>query len=176
MLFGKRDDLAQTMKDLQQAKQDMYLQIQSAFGGMGMGLMGQASLMERPKPKDIPEEELICATGGLVAWRGWNIETFGDRIRSFNGTEWEPKKKLVAVAIGSESGIYAWKKRDAVAKDTNISRIWGEVWLWGRVLECELGYRAEFAYPKSFVNTGIQAKKMAKMYKVELLGCESGSR
>jgi hypothetical protein len=49
-------------------------------------------------------------------------------------------------------GIYAVKTRQHF-RGAGYERygIYGEVYLWGKVVEHELGYRAQFAYPKNFV-------------------------
>jgi len=132
--------------------------------------------VQKLPPVKLPEEELICATGGLIGWRAWNVTTFGNTLKSFNRVEWKPFMKLTAECKGCGTdctcGIYAWK-RDAISAEppdfNPLKSVCGEVWLWGRVLECEHGYRAEFAYPKAFVNTGIVARKMAELYRVPLL-------
>lgn len=54
-------------------------------------------------------------------------------------------------ALRCTCGIYAFKTLPDVAIIREEYRgqpfVWGEVKLWGRVIECHLGYRAEFAYP-----------------------------
>lgn len=46
-------------------------------------------------------------------------------------------------------------------------RAWGEVKLWGRIIEHELGYRAEFAYPsKLYTENAALAPKIAALYGV----------
>jgi len=132
--------------------------------------------VQKLPPIKLPEEELICATGGLIGWRTWNVTAFGNTLKSFNGADWKPCVKLTAECKGCGSectcGIYAFK-RDMYSSKTPdfnaLKSICGQVWLWGRVLECEHGYRAEFAYPKAFVNTGIIARRMAQLYRVPLL-------
>ena len=49
-------------------------------------------------------------------------------------------------------GVYAVKTLDHF-RSAGYERfgIHGEVYLWGKVVEHELGYRAQFAYPKNFV-------------------------
>lgn len=161
------DDLAalQRVKDQWAAMQQM----------QAMQLL-QIEPVKKLLPVKLPEEELVCATGGLIGWRTWNVTAFGSTLKSFNGVEWKPFTKLTAECKGCSDdctcGIYAWKL-DAVSgkpPDFNaLKSVCGEVWLWGRVLECEHGYRAEFAYPKAFVNTGLLAKRMAGLYRVSLL-------
>jgi hypothetical protein len=44
-------------------------------------------------------------------------------------------------------GIYAFKAPTRAIGN----RLYGEVYLWGKVIEHKYGYRARFAYPKSFI-------------------------
>ncbi len=104
-------------------------------------------------------------------------------LASWNATRWSPQTPLRALCReiclepvlnhrtphetpheGCTCGIYARK-----APPTNAT-CWGEVYLWGKVIECESGYRAEFAYPKSLtvVGTAELAKALAIAYGVEV--------
>lgn len=42
----------------------------------------------------------------------------------------------------------------------------GEIWMWGRIVEHEHGYRAEFAYPRRLIGGGRRIKKVAARYEV----------
>jgi hypothetical protein len=67
-----------------------------------------------------------------------------------------------APAAGCLCGIYAYK--NAVQLDhSDKPYAAGEVYLWGRIIEHETGYRAEFAYPKrlTIVDGGAQASRIA---------------
>jgi hypothetical protein len=49
-------------------------------------------------------------------------------------------------------GVWALKNESdlpTTAAAYGSTRVWGEVYLWGRVLEGALGYRAQYAYPKA---------------------------
>lgn len=127
------------------------------------------------KQKELEQEEMICATGGLVGHRAWYVAPFRDEIQSFNGCVWPAKKKLLAVCTETiclgercSCGIYAYKNSTAQIISNTCSVI-GEVWLWGNVVEHELGYRAQFGYPKAFRDTGILAKRMAVIYGVNVI-------
>ena len=172
---------AEMMKHLQAQMQNAYANYPVSlqmFGGLqGQGLAASVLGMqaEAPPIKQIPQEEILCATGGLIGYRAWNVKWAGNTIFSLNQVEWVPLEKHVAKCVGCAGectcGIYAWKP-DFKAKcreAATMTRIEGEVWLWGRVLECEFGYRAEFAYPKAFLDSGIQARTMARIYRVPLL-------
>ena len=52
------------------------------------------------------------------------------------------------VAQSCKCGIHAAETIEAALKRSNmVSHIVGRVALWGTVVECETGYRAEYAYP-----------------------------
>lgn len=86
-------------------------------------------------------------------------------------TPWPPREKLVAFCKndplladhdapeqGCKCGIYAFDTPNH--HDLNwTSAIWAELYLWGEVLICDSGYRAEFAYPKTLFlrDTGTKA-------------------
>jgi hypothetical protein len=101
----------------------------------------------------------------LRAYRAW---TFKDgRLLSLNGVEWKPGEAMVAKCRNftiydtpchdapvstCTCGIYAGKNLEHLVEINYAGMgIHGEVDLWGRVMECELGYRAQYAYPKYFV-------------------------
>jgi hypothetical protein len=97
----------------------------------------------------------------IVGYRVWDWDATG--LRSLNGEQWFPGRALTAKcpttdhespADGCSCGVYAAKNNQHLQK---ISFYWadyvvhGEVYLWGKVAEHDLGYRAQFAYPKSLV-------------------------
>lgn len=45
-------------------------------------------------------------------------------------------------------GLYGYKNPENVEMTSTLDVVIGECWLWGRVIEHELGWRAEFAYPR----------------------------
>ncbi len=115
--------------------------------------------------------------GVIEAWRVWRVVagkdgyTLGSVIKP---TLWPPREPLVAECLCSspvvtwfrrkrspheipdercECGIYAASLptvgqylRDPPA-NLAVARVLGQVSLWGRVVECERGYRASHAYP-----------------------------
>jgi hypothetical protein len=106
----------------------------------------------------------------IVGYRVWTWNTLG--LKSLCGELWRPGQSLAArcraSAVvgrgrakddvhdapdeGCTCGIYAAKTLDHF-RSAGYERygIHGEVYLWGTVVEHELGYRAQFAYPKNFV-------------------------
>lgn len=113
---------------------------------------------------------------GWRTWRVLPFETLHDGP-SFRlcaaGTRgipkvWQPRRAVEAVCSdfaskhdapwpAHECGIYAYRERaaaeshQAIFTETNgggaVGWAFGQVALWGRVVECERGWRAQFAYP-----------------------------
>jgi len=107
----------------------------------------------------------------LVAYRAWQWDAHG--LRSLNGEPWIAGRPLAAACrtarvarrvdrakvmrgvhaapqMDCTCGIYAAKNLDHL-RQTGYERygICGEVYLWGSLVECEFGWRAQFAYPKA---------------------------
>lgn len=130
------------------------------------------------EPPSLPESTVISAVAG---WRRWSVTMFGSLLFSNNGTPWEPFQRLAADCdqrqncrgIDCGCGIYAYKTRDLAENGLNapsaITHVWGEVWLWGRIIECEHGFRAQFAYPKVIVDTGSIAQQVAIVYGIPVI-------
>jgi hypothetical protein len=111
------------------------------------------------------------------AYRAWKFED--DQLQSLNGVAWEPRQAMVASCGSNASlikqhlsphtdctcGIYAGKNLEHLV-DINYAQmgIHGEVDLWGTILECELGYRAQYAYPRYFV---IPPELLANFHRAE---------
>jgi hypothetical protein len=109
----------------------------------------------------------------VVGYRVWQWDA--DGLKSLNGEVWFPRQQLSAICKADASGRISGLKNAAhraselpyfkctcgiyAARTVEHIRQWGygkfavqgEVYLWGRVVEHERGWRAEFAYPKSFL-------------------------
>jgi hypothetical protein len=99
----------------------------------------------------------------IVGHRVWRWDAAG--LRSLNGKAWPPRQPLAARCGAGDAhdfheppqtdctcGVYAAKSREHLRQLGYEGRgIRGEVHLWGTVVEHELGWRAQFAYPKSLV-------------------------
>lgn len=130
--------------------------------------------------KLLPEETCVQA---LVGWRRWSVPMFEEKLLSNNGTVWKPYKTLAAKCsaiapagvscqgLSCGCGIYSYNTRKLLETRDNspseVTHVWGEVWLWGRVIEYTQGFRAQFAYPKAFVDTGGIARRMAVVFGVK---------
>lgn len=109
----------------------------------------------------------------IIGHRVWRLDAA--RLKSLNGEPWSPGKALTAgcratsyaTIVGRASaahdahdvpqltctcGVYAARSLEHL-RSMGCPRyaIRGEVYLWGTVVEHELGFRAQFAYPKSLV-------------------------
>jgi hypothetical protein len=97
----------------------------------------------------------------IIGYRVWRWDDAG--LRSLNGKPWSPCKPLAAKCGAGKAhdahevpqtdctcGVYAAKNLEHLRQFGYEGRgIHGEVYLWGTVVEHELGWRAQFAYPKS---------------------------
>ena len=113
------------------------------------------------KPKKITTEKKV-RTAALVGYRDFTFVKKGNQSRplllSRNGVPWpryaplvascngDPFKEHDAPSVGCQCGIYAFNRPDHPELKTS-SFMWGEIALWGKVLICPHGYRAEYAYP-----------------------------
>jgi len=97
----------------------------------------------------------------VIGHRVWRWDAAG--LRSLNGKRWSPRHPLAARCGAGNAhqahevpqpectcGVYAAKSREHLRQFGYEGRgISGEVYLWGKVVEHTLGWRAQFAYPKS---------------------------
>lgn len=173
--------LAMAQQQAQQNSGLMNMGVVSSLGACGpAGAITRSGLgyARASEPVRLPESTVITA---IIGWRRWLVTMFGSQLFSNNGTPWEPFQRLTADCAKRYAcqgytcgcGIYAYKTRELAEKGDNapsaITHIWGEVWLWGRIIECEHGFRAQFAYPKALVDTGSIAQQVAIAYGVEVI-------
>jgi hypothetical protein len=140
--------------------------------------MWEDEMTPPPQPPPLPEETVVAAIEG---YRCWCVPMFRDELRSMNGAAWPTYRRMesdcpngACSGVNCGCGLHAFKKMELAKGEFEeknsryTNRVFGSVWLWGRVLECEKGYRAQFAYPKSFTDTGTLARKMAVVYGVKV--------
>jgi hypothetical protein len=109
----------------------------------------------------------------IIGYRVWKWDAAG--LKSLNGEPWLPQRRLAATCrvstfgtvvgraeaahgacdapqVDCACGIYASRSLDHL-RSAGYERygIHGEVHLWGTVVEHEFGWRAQYAYPKSFL-------------------------
>lgn len=143
------------------------------------GIWGESELPKPQPPPPLPEEHIVSTVTG---YRAWNVPLFVDELRSVaKQSKWKPYQRFEAQCekgqcegVSCNCGIYAFNKMELVQKeyttqDRSKRYVYGECHLWGRVLECKDGYRAQFGYPKALINTGAIAKRMAEVFGIQLL-------
>lgn len=145
--------------------------------GMGAGAGARQSFgfldeADRPEP---PRLEVVESGDLVVGYRTWSLDVaanFSDGEMELSPAlvsdscqlHWPPRQRMTAVCLERGSaheapvvheapysrtgcGIYARKDGNRLG-EVGCDAVIGEVWLWGRVIEHERGYRAEYAYPK----------------------------
>jgi len=105
----------------------------------------------------------------VVGYRVWSWDAIG--LKSLNGELWMPGQRLSAACrrlagraedglavhdapqTDCTCGVYAAKSLDCLRAlgYMRYGSIYGELYLWGTVVEHQLGWRAQFAYPKKLV-------------------------
>jgi hypothetical protein len=122
------------------------------------GMVGKVAALPGAKTYGL---KLSKSVEPIVGYRDFKMiqGLYGLALQSRNGAIWPPRKKMMAMCNGDpfaphdvpdpscQCGIYAYAKPDASALQHDNSSLWGEIAMWGEVLVCETGYRAEFAYP-----------------------------
>jgi hypothetical protein len=104
----------------------------------------------------------------VVGYRVWSWDAIG--LKSLNGELWMPGQRLSAACrrlagraedglavhdapqTDCTCGVYAAKSLDCLRAlgYMRYGSIYGELYLWGTVVEHERGWRAQYAYPKNF--------------------------
>jgi hypothetical protein len=110
----------------------------------------------------------------IVGWRQWNFMYPHFLANLGNDTIYVPREKIEArceqySTIGTlvlpdhseqqaphltcTCGIYAYKEKPRLLREisdihSGLRLVYGEINLWGKVIEHEVGYRAQFGYPK----------------------------
>lgn len=127
----------------EQSHEDLFPGRQHIYNGAGqvVGTVMSSSVAVMPAPvmhldppPDKPSELLLPV--------GW---TFRIAMRDIM----LPPLHTEAPAESCSCGIYALKSRAAAVAYGQHTSVLGEVYLWGKVIEGEDGYRAQYAYPKS---------------------------
>lgn len=129
---------------------------QAIYGNSGYAVSSQSYAYQSISAPAVEDKGL--AIEPIIGIREFNVEMEPvPTLYSFNDCSWPQRAPLYAVCGADplpahevpgercSCGIYAWKP-----ECPNINgKVWGEVYLWGEVLICDYGYRAEIAYPKS---------------------------
>lgn len=151
----------------------------AALTGQGTGLTRVVVLKDRGAPVHPPLQRSFPVVGELIGHRVWNIEC--SLLHSMS-TEcfWQPNTPMTdrsyegrVIDDHNYSGVWAFKNPYDLMKEFPVSphvkRIYGTVWLWGTVIEHEMGYRAQYASIRSLdycMDTNINLEKFRKAYGV----------
>jgi len=97
-------------------------------------------------------------------------------------TKREPEEPFMC---SCSAGVYAWRTFDQgfemytdeiekmcsfQAEEPITNRVaFGKVKLWGKMIECEKGFRAQYAYPAGIYHTADNSSALASMYHVPLV-------
>jgi hypothetical protein len=105
----------------------------------------------------------------IIGWRMWRVLDWRapsphlGSMTYMGGNHWPsgraPASETGVPALSGTCGYHAHKTKEQVHlafgytltevhRRTGLVYAWGEVYLWGKVVEHENGYRAQFAYPK----------------------------
>jgi len=96
----------------------------------------------------------------VIGYRVWQWDATG--LKSLNGINWHPGEAFTAECRTQgchevprpdcTCGVYGSKSLDHLRQLGYMQhRIYGEVCLWGTIVEHEGGWRAQFAYPQNFI-------------------------
>jgi len=103
--------------------------------------------------KPLPKEFMA---GPILGWRGWLVYSGPGKptqlVSIVRKIPWEYGRPMQGQASPyDESGVYAVKTHEAVEVSSYgyHNYVVGQVALWGRVIEHEHGYRAQYGYPSS---------------------------
>lgn|SRR5262245_1177049 len=134
----------------------------------------------------------------LVGWRLWSSfdPNTGGLKALANNYYWMPGKTLAArcdscgspakPAFNNHVGMYAFKNLLELVKQdgggftssrwsVHGSPIVGQVYLWGTILDCEFGYRAQFAYPKALLIQHITDEHLQMLRKLWRIPVDKGN-
>lgn len=175
--LGAGGSLAQPSREAEWRRQrelEMMRMIQQSYLAQALGMASPVEAQEQMKALSESIASLRTAEpvrlnkpmpdymATLTGWRGWRIQN--ERLKAL-GKEgiWEPCKAEAAVCTKEAGkhpapsrectcGYWSFKSMETLEKaltsyPSSVVVI-GSVEIWGRVIECENGYRSEFAYPK----------------------------
>jgi hypothetical protein len=117
--------------------------------------------IENPNPAPPIPARSPDYVGTITAWRGWGVDA-GKLVALGCDHVWEPKEKERAKCrednthpapkLDCSCGFWSFRTLDlltqALSGYLEEVVVVGTVEIWGRVIECENGFRSEYAYPK----------------------------
>jgi hypothetical protein len=163
----------------QAAAMEMQMQMQMHAMMYGGGVAQQVN--PTPVPAPFPKYEGV-RIGEIVAYRCWPIKN-GFLWSTAAGRAWVPGEPMKAGEnhIRDGLGVYAFKGMSTCIEEFgcecfNQGVAFGTIYIWGEIVEHELGYRAEYATIRSidFVRQvpshnwhPLYVEDLRKLYKVE---------
>jgi hypothetical protein len=115
----------------------------------------------------------------LVGWRAWGSVSPEGYLKALTRSfYWVPGKAVqvrcdlcggpAKPTMTNHAGLHAFKTVKQLLDDhAHVGTIIGQVYLWGTVVECERGYRAEYAYPKALIaNNKWQEELLSTAWKI----------
>lgn len=137
-------------------------------GGLGSLVNPRGFMYDAPSRVEILKDDGTVVPGPILAQRYWRVLPGGGKtLVSLNGQAWPMGMPLEALprhgccagpapVSGCNCGVYAMKVGQpmgtaGITQPATIP-IKGKVALWGRVIEHETGYRAQYAYPYAIIN------------------------
>lgn len=124
-----------------------------------LALLGAANIVEFEKPEPLKADGIKI--GEITGWRGWRYQN-GFLWSMSAGTVWAPNEPMDGKIKGNQehNGCYAYKLlRTFLATHQDLD-VWGEVEMWGRIIEHELGYRSEWAKIVSLDSTRLSKTEL----------------
>jgi hypothetical protein len=155
--------------------------LRAAYGnGFSLGFDFSSADTEPSPPPPEPEFE-VNLTEALVGWKRWLFDPRQRVLVTSHKLLWHPLQQVTAVCYGNSynflhnrrlcpkspvesctCGIYAVDSEDGIPDyGDGLITIDGEVYGWGRYVRGDVGWRAQFAYPKSFMLTDGQSRDEA---------------
>lgn len=140
------------------------LMTQNAFAAIDRVNSRPATLLSQPASNPSDSTAIPDYTHTLTGWRAWDtghlcLESIG------HANYWSPRMKVAARCLKGRQhpvpnyhcscGYWSFKSLDNLKKTLGLGireyEVIGTVEIWGRVIECENGFRSEFAYPKELL-------------------------
>lgn len=112
--------------------------------------------------------EQIITDRGLVGWRGYAyarphyLTCMGTVMMPYEANEsfCPHGADHISPDENCSCGFYAFKSKEELANQGYGSQdVIAEVYLWGKVIECVNGYRAQFCYPKKLYSCNVIKKQ-----------------
>jgi hypothetical protein len=129
-----------------------------------------------------PLIRIIDTTEPVIGFRSWRAYEIGDLLSLHSGERWMPGVDFTAHckphsvhAVPHRDcvcGVHAFRDLCHVTPRALGTAVTGAVALWGRIIEHELGFRAQHARPVALLES-YYAQRVADVYGLPVLSRES---